>query len=493
VFVRTAWRIVVGLSLAGTLAVGCALNPVSGRPEIVLVSVRQEQQIGAEQAQQVERSIGLIDNAALTAYVAAIGQRLAAHSPRQDIEYRFHVVDMVEPNAFALPGGYVYVTRGLLALANSEDELAGVIGHEIGHVAARHAVQQVSRTAPFALITNLSAAVTGLASPLLGQLVGGVGGLASGLVLAPFDREQEREADRIGQQLAAEAGWDPAAIANFLRTLEREEAIERHGSQRFDFLASHPSTPERIANTTTFAATLHRAALAPLSRDRAAFLARLDGLVVGTPAAHGVFEGQHFLHPVLNFSVRFPDNWKTQNSRAEVMGVAPDDTALITLAVVAEGDDPLAGARALEKSSGSSVIQQTQPVMIGDLKAAGTRLRARSREGELGVNLVWIAHGGRIYQLVGATPLARGDAFQPVFEAVMQSFRPLRPAERAGIREDHLRIIAARTGETLTALAARSSTTWTPDMMAVANGLSSADPLAAAALVKVAVAEPYSP
>jgi predicted Zn-dependent protease len=135
--------------LVGTLgAAGCAINPVSGRPEVVLISVEQEKQIGREEAQKVERSIGLFDDATLQAYVAAVGQRLAEHSPRQDVAYRFQVVDSPEPNAFALPGGYVYITRGMLVLLNSEDELAGVIGHEIGHVAARHSVRQITRAAP---------------------------------------------------------------------------------------------------------------------------------------------------------------------------------------------------------------------------------------------------------------------------------------------------------------------------------------------------------
>jgi len=488
---RRPFHGVCGVLGIAALTAGCAINPVSGRPELVLVSTSREKQIGAEEAQKVERSVGLVDDAALSAYVTAVGQRLAAHSPRRDVEYRFFVADMVEPNAFALPGGYVYVSRGLLVLTNSEDELAGVIGHEIGHVAARHAVQQVSRAAPFAVVTNLTAAITGLASPLLGELVGGVGDLASGLVLAPFNRDQEREADRIGQQLAAESGWDPAAISNFLTSMGREQALIGQKERRFDFLASHPSTPERVANTRAFAATLQRAAMPPISADRAAFLGHLDGLVVGSPAANGVFDGQSFLHPDLDFLLRFPDQWQTQNSRANVIGVAPDRTALLVLDGVAAGDDPLVGARALEKASGAPVVKQTEPLMLGDLKAARTRLRARGEDGELDLNLAWIAHDGHVYQLLGVTPLQRGDAFQPLFDRVMRSFRPLRPAERAGIRETRLRVVTARSGDTVDEIANRSKTSWKPDMLAAANGLQAGEPLTAGALVKVAVVEPY--
>ena len=215
---------------------GCALNPVSGRPEVVLVSQEQEEQLGREEARKVAQTIGLVDDAAFTRYFDAVGQRLAAQSPRHGITYTFAVVDSPEPNAFALPGGYVYVTRGLLTLLNSEDELACVVGHEIGHVAPRHSVQKITRAAPLGLITGIASGVTGLVSPLLGQVVGGIGGLANSLVLAPYSRDQEREADRLGQAMAARAGWDPDAMSRMLRTLEREQELhgETGGCPPFD-------------------------------------------------------------------------------------------------------------------------------------------------------------------------------------------------------------------------------------------------------------------
>src|SRR5205823_2494370 len=215
-------------------------------------------ELGEAGARRVAETMGILEDPALSAYVRAVGERLAQFSPRTDVTYTFQIVDMEEPNAFALPGGYVYVTRGLLVLVNSEDELAGVLGHEIGHVAARHSVQQVSRAAPFAILTGIAAGVTGLASPLLGHVVGGIGGLASGAVLAPFSRDQEREADRVGQQLSAAAGWDPGAMSSFLKTLEREEGLGGNRPRRFAFLATHPSTPERIANTASYARALQR-------------------------------------------------------------------------------------------------------------------------------------------------------------------------------------------------------------------------------------------
>src|SRR6185369_17789604 len=192
-----AMRVVVLLSCAALLA-GCAINPVSGRSELSLISPAREKEIGKEAAKQIEAEMGFIDDKRLADYVSQVGARVAAESPLQGVDYTFHVVDMGEPNAFALPGGYVYVTRGILAVTTSEDELAGVLGHEIGHVAARHAVQRVSRAAPLGVLTGLGAATAGLVSPTLGEVVGSFGTAANEMLLAPYGRDQEREADRVG-------------------------------------------------------------------------------------------------------------------------------------------------------------------------------------------------------------------------------------------------------------------------------------------------------
>jgi predicted Zn-dependent protease len=459
----------------------------------MLVSTDREKQLGREEAQRVEQEMGLLPDPALRSYVQAVGSRLAAQSPRRDVEYRFQVVDSPEPNAFALPGGYVYVTRGLLVITNSEDELATVIGHEIGHVAARHSAQQISRAAPLAAVTGLGAAVTGLVSPSLGRAVADAGGTASQFVLAPFSRDQEREADRVGQELAASAGWNPAALPAFLRAMSREEELERGGPRRPGFLDTHPSTPERVAATTEYARELARAPRAPVAQDRSAYLRRLDGLVVGPRASHGVFQGQQFLHPDLGFTVRFPDTWATENDAEQVAAMAPDQKALVMVELAAEGSDPLAGARALEQALKTPIARSARVSSVNGLPVARAQLRGRAGDGDVLVQFAWIAYGGHVYQIAGVTPLDRSAAFQPTFDGVIQSFRALRPEERAAIREVRLRLVEARAGETLAALAARSGTVWSAAMVAVANGLAPDARLAAGQLVKVPVAEPYLP
>ncbi len=242
-------RIQIGVALCGTLATSCAINPVSGRPDLILTSKATEQSLGDQEAAKVKATMGLVEDRKLVEYVNAVGARLAAQTDSEGFDFHFHVVNMKEPNAFALPGGNVYVSRGILALANSEDELAGVIGHEIAHVVGRHTGGRITLGAPLKIVTGIGAATTGIVSPMLGNLIGGIGGLTEGLLLSPYDRQQERDADRYGIELAAAAGWDPAALSSILRDLEREETLAGKSSRGLGFFDSHPKTPERVSNT----------------------------------------------------------------------------------------------------------------------------------------------------------------------------------------------------------------------------------------------------
>jgi predicted Zn-dependent protease len=466
----------------------CARNPVSGRPEVTLVSAEQERRIGQEEAEKVEAQIGLLDDARLTAYLDALGQRLARESPRQDVAYRFHVVDMAEPNAFALPGGYVYVSRGLLALMNAEDELAGVVGHEIAHVAARHSVQQMSRQGPIAALFGIASGIAGLVVPLAGDIIGGIGDLTQGLIFAPYSRSQETEADRVGQDIAARAGWDPAALSRALATLGREADLMSQTPRRPSFFDSHPATPDRVARTSEHARTLTRAGRPPLSASAPAFVARLDGLVVGPRAARGVIVGRTFVHPDANLFIEFPEKWAVQQTPGKVLAVSPDREAAVLLRVAGKGQDPLDGARALEKATKSPVVARTERITINGLPAAHTELEA---DGKVGVDVTWIAHEGTVFQVVGLAPRQRFTSVRPTLFGVAQTFRPLSAAERGGVTERRIRLITARAGETIDALASRSQSAWTREEIAVANGLAVGDRLAAGQVIKVAIAEPY--
>jgi predicted Zn-dependent protease len=475
--------------LTALLSAGCSTNPVTGRRELTLVSAEQEKKIGEEEARKVEAEIGLLHDARLTAYVDAVGQRLARESPRQDVTYRFHIVDMIEPNAFALPGGYIYISRGLLALVNHEDELAGVIGHEIGHVAARHIVQTISRQGPFAAVFGVLSGLTGLVIPVVGDIIGGIGDVAQSLVFAPYNRGQETEADRLGQDMAARAGWDPAGLPTFLTTLGREESLMTKGAHRPSFFDAHPATPDRAAKTTEHARGLKRADRPPITPSHGAFLASLDGLVVGQRAANGLIVGRTFVHPDANVFMQFPPNWELETTPHKVIAVAPDkEVVAIVLGVASQGTDPMDGARALDKATNVPVSARTQRLTINGLPAAHIQLNA---DGKVTLDLTWIAHAGRIYQVVGLAPRQRFGQMQPAFTATAGSFRPLIAAERADVKETRIRLVKAHAAETIDALVTRTRSAWKKEEVAVANGLALGDRLKDGQLIKVAITEPY--
>jgi predicted Zn-dependent protease len=213
---------------------GRLLTLVSGlaAARCATVSPQEERRLGQKEAEEVERTVGLVREPRLVQYVTAVGGRLAQAAGRSDIAWKFSVADEGDQNAFSLPGGFVYVTRGLLALVNREDELAGVLAHEMAHVTERHAVNRVGAATPLAVLFGVPGGILGMVSPTLGGIVGGTGKMLSGLTLAPYSREQEHEADRVGIAFAARAGWDPRAVGEFLATLDRAESLAAGGGAK---------------------------------------------------------------------------------------------------------------------------------------------------------------------------------------------------------------------------------------------------------------------
>jgi predicted Zn-dependent protease len=477
--------------LAGAVAVlalaGCAINPVSKRPEPVLTTVKGETTIGRTETDKLREEVGFVEDVAAADYVRRVGARLAAQSPRAGIDYHFHIVDMEEPNAFALPGGYVFVSRGLLALVNSEAELANVIAHEIGHVAARHAVQRASLSAPFAIASGLGEFAVGLVSRRLGALVGGVGGLAGSLVVSPYSRRQEREADRIGQEMAAAAGWEPSAMTALLETLERDEVFHTGSVREGTFLDSHPTTPERVRQTAKNAATLSVVAAPPLAAGRRAFLNELDGVRIGPNPAEGIFVDGRFLHPVMNFALTFPANWQTQNAPQFVAGRPRTGRALVVLQLAEESADLAAAAAAFAKKAGVSLDAEVERTRIHGLSA----LRATAQRRDAAFDLTWIAYGDGIYEIVAAAQPERFAAMRPTLAGIARSFGPLTAADRGAIEDVRLRVVEVPAHETLDALLGRVDSGWKAEMALLANGMTSARDVTAGDVLKLPLPEPW--
>ena len=448
------------------------------------------------EARQVAEEMGLVDRPQLQQWVSQIGARLLRASGRSAAVFRFQVVDQGEPNAFALPGGLIFVSRGLLELADSEDEVAGVLGHEIVHVIARHAAarQEVAERAVNPMM---------LPGIVLGTVLGsGVGAATtapfrafSAPYVAAYSRDQEREADHSGQRLAAGAGYDPVALSKFLGRLDRFDK-ERFGYSRLpSFLDSHPGTSERAAQMAGDAGLIEWKRVEPIAASRRDYLRRIDGLVVGPRAAEGFFQGQRFLHPDLDFSLLFPQGWRLVNADTAVGAISPDQRVQIFLAPPERGASPSAAAEAfVARLSKTLPLQVHDPreLRIGDCDAFRVEVAARTPSGPVVGQLTWIADRGRVYRLTAIAPPGIGGKYLGRVQNTARTFRPLTTEERAAVRERRLRSVEARAGESLADLAKRSDSALSLYLTAVANGLDESKPLAAGTLVKIAREEPYT-
>ncbi len=476
-----------GLVITALLVVlGCAVNPVSGQRQLVFMSEDQEKKIDEQAATQVAEQIGLVEDPALTAYVNEIGQALAKNSPRQGVRYRFHVVAMDEPNAFALPGGNIYISRGLLLLLNDESELANVLGHEIGHVAARHAAQ---RDALMKVMTVLNT-VGMIGASVGGARSNGNGGPVGNPGLHGFSRQQESEADEIGQDLAVATGIDPSGMARLLRSLDASERMERGFSRETGYFDTHPAARERAAEAATSAEVRRFESHFAVAESRQDFLNRVTGLSVGPPASEGIVEGERFLHPDLDFSVRFPAGWEVVNTRPAVYALSPARDAILTLELHGEGDDPAAAAHAW---GGDAAVAgpHAGPVRIGGREGYRVRGRVPTLAGQTLAEVYWISDRGMIYRLSGTVLRGDFERYAGTFRTFPRSFRSLTADERTSMSEIRIEVIESLPGETLESLSHRTGNTWDPIETAVHNGIRPGQTLEPGQLVKVAVRIPY--
>jgi len=456
--------------LAAIVVATLALAPAARADKTVLLDTADDdKKAGNEAAKGVDEQIGLLKDKALDDYVQGIGDKLLRAIPNRQFEFHFHVVDQVEANAFALPGGHIFVSRGLLALANDEDELACVIGHEITHAARHHAMAQQG------------------AGPAISPW-----GAARN---AAYDRGMERTADEGGQILCAAAGYDPNALAIFLTTLGQAERLRAGYSRNPGFFDTHPGSQERAAAASVRASEL-RWTRNP-SDTRASLLRHLDGLAVGERPEAGVFEGSLFLQPAMDFQIRFPPGWATTNTNLAVGATSPSRDAVVYLM----GDPPTATGKdgadawlAKMKEQGQHVeVKESVPVKVGRMDAWRLKVGMNMGGGGWVTSYVtFIPYGPSTFRITGVSPSISGDALATTL-GTARSFAPLSDDERRSIRSTRLRVATARPGEDLAALGRRTGNDWDPTTTAVYNGLFSDHRFAGGELVKIAISEPYAP
>ncbi|MCW8194046.1 M48 family metalloprotease [Proteobacteria bacterium 005FR1] len=403
------------LGIAAALC-GCAVNPVTGERELALVSESQEIAMGKQGAEQVQQTMALVEDPELQAYVDRLGQQLAAASERPELPWSFAVVDDPTPNAFALPGGPIFVTRGLLGLMDSEAELVTVIGHEIGHITARHSVAQMSR----AQLAQLGLGVGMILVPEVRPL-GDVAGLGLNLLMLKYGRDAERQADDLGFRYARTQGYDVSEMADVFAALQR--AGELAGQSPIpNWMASHPAPQERIE------AVEERLRNAPPDQfestvGRSQFLGMLEGLAYGENPRNGFFRDDVFYHPDLRFRFAVPPEWQRQNLPRAVMGVSPAENAAFQF-TLAPAPSAAEAMRAFASQQGLQV-GPTSSDRINGLSAATAAFQAQAQQGVVAGYVAFYEQGDKVYQLVTYSPAEAFEGYRQTFQTMIDSFAPL--------------------------------------------------------------------
>ena len=447
------------LLIPGGLLTGCAsqTNLVTGEQQRAAYTWQEEVQIGREADPQIIAQFGLYDDAALTAYVERIGQEVLAASAYglastpaeiRNTPFHFRVLDSPVVNAFALPGGYVYVTRGLLAHLDNEAQLAVVLGHEIGHVLGRHSSRRAA-SAQLGQFGLIGAAILGeVLAPGRGVGEGVVNYAGTGLqlLLLRYSRDDERESDRAGVAYAELAGYDAASAGRLFRALARIGEVE--GAALPGFLSSHPDPGAREQTIPQLAAEYDGTAT-----NADAFLAQVEGVILGDDPRQGYVESNVFYHPELRFRFSVPQGWQVNNGASAVQIGEPNGRAALqfTFAQQQTVDD---AASAFAAQQGVQIAEQ-QRVSLGSraIRLVGS---GNTQQGALGFAVYFIEYGGRIYQFSGLAPAATFATYQSTLESAIRSFDRLTDARyinREPIRIDIVQ--APRTASFRTFLSGR--------------------------------------
>jgi predicted Zn-dependent protease len=468
---RQSARNRVYLSVLGLLVLtACATNPATGEKEVSLMSEAQEIALGQEMDVQVRKEMGVYNDPSLQKYVESIGKKLARESERPDLPWHFTIVDIPAVNAFALPGGYIYITRGILPFLRDEAQLAGVVGHEIGHVTARHSAQQYTKATGATLGLTLLSIFVPEARPIQG-----VAEQALGVLFLKYGRDDELQADRLGVRYTAAADWNPAGVAGMLNTLQRLEQATGSRKGVPNWLSTHPAPEDRVEQIQPIIQQARASMPSPPKRtEPAAFRQLLDGVVYGDSPSEGLVRGNHFLHPVLRLAVTFPQGWEIQNTQTQVVAKAPDrdDYMLLQLVPNPRGSVDQV-ARAGMSNAGFRQLNG-QPTKINGADAyIGTYQGTLRGLGNVVVMAAHIVHDGNVFVLAGLAPPADLQEVRDEFQSSIGSFRGLGAKEAAAIEPNRIDIYTVRTGDTWQTIADRTGGIVEPDTLAIMN---SADP-----------------
>lgn len=435
-----------------TLA-SCSTNPATGKSQFAgLMSPQQENRVGAQEHESIIQQYGLYKDPKLQAYVDQIGARISQRTERPDVQYKFFILDSPIVNAFALPGGYVYVSRGLIALANNEAELAGVLAHEVGHITARHSAERYSH----GVATSIGATV--LAAVLDSQAASQAIGLGGNLYMSGYSRGQENEADTLGLRYMTQGGYDPNALSSFLNSLNNDTQlaaqIEGRQVQQASYLSTHPPTPERVQKTAAEARAYNLPM--PIS-NRDAYLNMIDGLTYGDSAEQGFARGNTFYHPKIGFAFDVPNGYNIINQPSQVIARAPQSGSIMIFDMVSDNANPNDPAGFIQNTwMKGKQIGRVERISVNGMNAAATSVSGTVNNQNVNIQLIAIQwQSGRYARYQIAIPQTVSNNELNAIKAASYSFRRLNAAEQERLKPHRIKIVTAAAGDTARSIAAR--------------------------------------
>jgi predicted Zn-dependent protease len=452
-------RLVLLLPIAAAALAGCAANPVTGSPDLVFQSEAGE----IKRAKEVHPMLlqqfgGVYDDQQLLSYVNDVGQRAAKASHRPDLQYTFTVLDSEEINAFTTGGGYVYVTRGIMNYLNNEAELAAVLGHEIGHVTARHPVRQQSKST----LAGIGAAAIGIFTGSAD--LAGLANYAGAALVSGYGRDQELEADRLGAEYLVKVGYAPDHMIDVVRLLKNQELVEiarareekRKPRVYHGVFASHPDNDQRLTEVVKAADKL-QGPTDDRSPDQERYLKAIEGLPVGTSRAQGVLKGNRFYHANLGLTIAFPNGWLVENRSDRIVAISPQKDNIIQMQM--QAPPPNTGPREyLSRMLAQYSAGQAEPLEVNGLQGYTTVVRsARTEFGVVPARYAVIYYNNLAYVFAGASKGSSGTpSADPLFMSTIKTFRRLKQNEFQQAEPYKIKVVRATESTRIADLAKQS-------------------------------------
>ena len=467
------------LALAVLGVFGCATNPVSGNREFSLVSSAQEEQIGREGYSAVVSEFGTYSDAELQTLVETVGTKVAKVSHLPNLAWKFTLLDDPSVNAFAMPGGYIYVTRGIVAHLNSEAQLAGVLGHEVGHVTARHSAQRITQQQ----LAGLGLGLAGIFSETFARY-SQAAQTALGLMFLKYGRDDENQADDLGVQYATAAGYDPREIPATYHMLARVGA--REGQRLPTFLSTHPDPGSREERTRGLAEKAAAGKTGLVVRERA-YVQELDRVAFGKDPRQGYFEGARYYNPDLRFQMSFPEGWKTLDSKSAVLAASADQTAQMQVTLAAKSAlSPSAFVAELQRTGRIASASGNSETVGGQAAWVG-RITVPTNQGTATTLVAAFVRKSAdvMFQVLGKTPEA-GDYAEGQVLAAARSIRDLIDPARLNVEPDRVKVTAApRAGDFLGLVQSLGPQAIGIEETATLNNADTSQPVQAGELIKI--------